>query len=144
MKRLLLAILSAILLPVLSSGQMLQQRSQTIVSAPAASALATASVPAADNVKHVADTICFAGGSTTAPSLTQLTVNLRDGATGTGTVLASWTVIVVAAVGQNVAPFCSPGLEIAGSNATAMTLEFSASLANEFESVTLMYHNTAN
>jgi hypothetical protein len=144
MKRLLLAVLSAVLLPALSAGQMLQQRSQTVVSAPAASALATASVPAADNVKHVADTICFAGGSTTAPALTALTVNLRDGATTAGTVLATWTVIIPNATGQNVAPFCSPELEIAGSNATAMTLEFSSLLTNELESVTLMYHNTAN
>ena len=141
MKRLLLAFL---FLSLGAFGQVIQQRSLTVVSTPAASSQATASVLAADNVRHVADTVCFSGGSTTAPALTQLTVNLRDGASGAGTVLASWTVIIPATTGQNVAPFCSPELEVAGSNATAMTLEFSALLTNEFESVTLMYHNTAN
>jgi hypothetical protein len=116
-------------------------RVQSLISTPAVSTKATVSVPAADNVRHVADGVCFSGGSTTAPALTLLTVNLIDGASG-GTAINSWTVVVPAAVGQNVAPFCVMGLEQAGTNATAMTLEFSALLTNLFESVTLLYHNT--
>lgn len=112
---------------------------------PAAGSQATASAAAIANFKHVADCVAFAGGSTTAPALTALSVNLRDGATGAGTVLWSQQVVVSAATGQNVAPFAVCGLNLPGTANTAMTLEFSASLANLSESVALTYYdvNTA-
>lgn len=113
----------------------------SVVSTPAVSTQASASLAAEAGVRHVATVACFSGGSTTAPAATQLTVNLRDGASGTGTVLASWTVVALAATGQNVAPYCTPPLYVAGSTNTAMTLEYSALLTNLFENVTLTGFN---
>lgn len=107
---------------------------------PAVSTQATASVGAQDNIRHVADQVCFSAGSTTAPALTQLSVNIRDGATGAGTVLASFVVVISASTGQNTPPVCFP-LSVQGTNNTAMTAEWSASLTNLFETVTLYYHN---
>jgi len=110
----------------------------TVVSNPAVSTQATASKAAGGaGVRHVADCVTFSGGSTTAPALTQLMVNLRDGATGAGSVLWNSTTIVTAAVGQNVLPFTACGLGLIGSANTAMTLEFSALLTNLFENVVL-------
>jgi len=117
----------------------------TVTSAPTVGSQATASVAAKDNTRHVADVICFAGGAVAAPAATALAVNLRDGASGAGTVLFTLTVAVPAGAGYNVPAFCANlpnGIE--GSNNTAMTLEWSASLANESESVTLLFHDTAN
>jgi hypothetical protein len=87
----------------------------------------------ATGVQHVCDCVSFTGGATSAPSLTQLSVNLLDG----NTVVASCLVFPGAAVGQNVKspPIC--GLNIMGSTATAMTLQWSAGLANEYEAVTM-------
>lgn len=124
-------------------GQNAAPTSIPVDSAPAVSTQATASVRAQDNIRHIADRVCFSGGATTAPSLTQLTVVLRDGATGAGTVLATFVIVVPASTGQNVAPFCAD-MGIQGSNNTAMTAEWSALLTNEFETVTLYYHNRTN
>lgn len=107
------------------------------VSTPAVSTLASASIAAEASVRHVADCIGFSAGSTTAPVLTQLNVRLRDGATGAGTIIKSWTVIIPAATGQNVLPYSECGLGLVGTTNTAMTLEFSSLLANLFEDVTL-------
>lgn len=113
----------------------------TVVSAPAVSTQASASIAAEAGVRHVADKVCFSAGSTTAPALTNLTVNLRDGATGAGTVIASFDVVITAAAIQNVAPYCTPPLNLPGTTNTAMTLEFSALLTNLFESVTITGFN---
>jgi hypothetical protein len=76
-------------------------------------------------------------GGPVAPAAQTLTFNLRDGATGAGAVLASWTIGVEAVAGKSV-PINLSGLEIAGSYATAMTLEGSAAPgANTLESVVL-------
>ncbi len=120
-------------------GAALVERSSrwSVVSAPAVSNQATASIAAEGSVRHVADCVTFSGGSTTAPALTNLTVNLRDGATGAGTVIASWQVTVSNATGQNVAPFSACGLNLVGTTNTAMTAEYSALLTNLVESITL-------
>lgn len=110
-------------------------------SAPAAGSLATASIAADDGHRHVLFKACFSAGATTAPVLTQLAVNLRDGATTAGTVKASFVVIIPAATGQSVAPFCTGDLHIKGTVGTAMTAEWSSSLANLFEQVTLYYYD---
>jgi hypothetical protein len=107
---------------------------------PAVSNQATASAAAVAGVRHVADCVSFSAGSTTAPALTALTVNLRDGATGAGTVIWSQQVIIPAATGQNVVPFSLCGLNLRGTANTAMTLEFSALLTNLIESVSLTYY----
>lgn len=136
-------LLSFLLISVLCFGQStFQGNSLTVDSAPAASSQASASIAADQYSRHVADMICFSGGATTAPTLTQLTVVLRDGASGAGTVLATFQVIVPASTGENVPPFCARFQNgIQGSAKTAMTAEWSASLSNEFEQVTLYYHN---
>ena len=107
-------------------------------SSPAAGAQATANHAAGGaGTFNIVDCVGWAAGSTTAPVLTSLQVNLRDGASGAGTVLQSWEVVISASTGQNVAPFQFCGLNIRGSSNTAMTIEFSASLANLIESVNM-------
>lgn len=118
------------------SANRLQARSN-----PAAGSQATVSAAAVANVVHVADCVAFSAGSVLAPVLTALTVTLRDGATGAGTVLWSQQVVIPASTGQNVAPFAVCGLNLPGTANTAMTLEFSGSLANLIESVGLTYYN---
>lgn len=113
-----------------------------LVSNPAAGSQATASQAAAGaGIKNVATGICFSAGATTAPVLTALTINLRDGATGAGTIKTTFEVIIPATTGQSVIPFCTP-INIVGSANTAMTLEFSAGLANLIESVSLQGYTT--
>lgn len=112
----------------------------TQLSQPAAGTQATTSKAAGSaTVRHVADCVSFSGATTAAVAAnTQLSVNLRDGATGAGTVIWTQTVaITTTLVGQSVAPFSICGLNLIGSLATAMTLEYSALLANLFESVAL-------
>ena len=107
------------------------------VSNPAVSTQASASRAAgAAGVRHVADCISVTAGASTAPTATSLVINLRDGASGAGTVL--WSVDVnAAATAANHGAYNFCGLNLIGSAATAMTLEFAALLTNEFESVTL-------
>lgn len=112
-----------------------------VIHNPAASSQATASIAAEASVRHVADCISFSAGSTTAPALTALTVNLRDGATGAGTIIWTHEVIASASTGQNIAPHSLCGLNLTGTTNTAMTLEFSASLANLIEAVSVSGYN---
>jgi hypothetical protein len=107
------------------------------LSAPAAGSQGTTSKAAgAAGVRHVADCVSYSAGAIAAPAATALTINVRDGASGGGTVIWSKTVTIPATAAphydQN---FC--GLNLIGTAATAMTLEFSAALASESESVTL-------
>jgi hypothetical protein len=102
----------------------------SVISNPAAGSQATASIAAEASVRHVVDCIAFSAASTTAPVLTALTVNVRDGATGAGTIIWTNQVVIPAGTGQNVAPMNFCGLNLVGTTNTAMTLEFSASLAN--------------
>lgn len=108
---------------------------------PAAGSQATISIAAEAAVRHVADCISFSAAATTNPSATALTINLRDGATGAGTIIQSWQVVVTAATGTLVQPFGLCGLNTPGTTNTAMTLEFSASLANLIQSVSLTGYN---
>lgn len=108
-------------------------------SAPAAGVQASASIAAgAAGVRHVATGVSIVvSGGPAAPAAQTLTFNLRDGATGAGTIKATWTVGVEATAGKtvvvNVPPFSIPGTP-----ATAMTLEGSAAPgANTLESVVL-------
>ncbi len=113
----------------------------TVIHNPAASSQATASIANEATVRHVADCVSFSAGSTTAPALTALTVNLRDGATGAGTIIWTAEVLAANATGENVPPFSICGLNLAGTTNTAMTLEFSALLTNLVESVSLSGFN---
>jgi hypothetical protein len=109
----------------------------SVVSAPAVSTQASASQAAgAAGVRHVADCISISAGAATAPTAAILTINLRDGATGAGSILWS-TQITAAATAANHGNVSFCGINRIGTPATAMTLEFSALLTNENESVTL-------
>jgi len=112
-----------------------------VISNPAAGSQATASIAAEASVRHVVDCIAFSAAATTAPALTALTVNVRDGATGAGTIIWTYQVAIAAATGQSVAPHSICGLNLTGTTNTAMTLEFSAALANLIESVSISGFN---
>lgn len=118
--------------------------SWSVPSTPAAGAQASATRAAGGaGVRHVATMAIVTFSATTAlAAISTLTVNLRDGATGAGAVLAAlqWTLpaAVVAAV-----CFPIPLPEIVGSAATAMTLESAAAIGNLMVSVTLCGYDAA-
>jgi hypothetical protein len=113
----------------------------SVVHQPAAGTQAVASIAAEGSVRHVIDCIGFSASSTTAPSLTALTVVLRDGATGAGTIIWSHTIAISNATGQNVPPFSTCGLNLVGTTNTAATLEWSAGLANLVQSANVSGFN---
>lgn len=89
--------------------------------------------------RHVGTSVSATLVATTAVA-GQATLNLRDGATGAGTVLASWVLAVQAAIGSCIV-FSIDSLEIIGSPNTAMTLEFGGIAgAGTIESVALTGH----
>jgi hypothetical protein len=104
---------------------------------PAAGTQASASRAAGGpSVRHVADCVTASATASTAPAATNLGLNLRDGASGAGTII--WlTQIAAAATAATHAIVTICGLNLIGTANTAMTLEFSAGLTNEFEAVTL-------
>ncbi len=107
----------------------------SVTNTPGLAAQATASQAAgAVGVRHVATTVtaCLAAG---AAAQTPVVVNLRDGATGAGTVLRSWA--ISAPVNDSHCVDLS-GLAMIGTAATAMTIEFAAAgVAGSQETVTL-------
>lgn len=111
----------------------------TVTHLPAANAQATATKAAGGGtVRHVATSITASFvANTTAPAASIVTVALRDGTTGAGTVL--WqSRMVVQAVAGDWHTIALSDLNIVGSANTAMTLEFDAAGgANTVESVTL-------
>ena len=118
-----------------------------VSSAPAVNTVATTTQAASpapaggQGTRHVCTSITaiFAAG-TAAPTAAVGTVNLRDGASGAGTILASFSIGVEATAGRTTLLELT-GLEIIGSPNTAMTLEFTAAGGlNTFESVTLTGH----
>lgn len=116
------------------------------VHTPAANTQATKSHTAgAAGVRHVCTyltaTLC---AGTTAPSAAQVKCRLRDGATGAGTILWDATMTIQATAGV-MNTITLGGLNIVGTAATAMTLEFDgAAGANTFESVSFGGYSTPN
>jgi len=114
-------------------------------SSPATSSQGSASIAAEANVRHVADGVCFSAAAAGAIAATSITVTIRDGASGAGTVLRTFqTAIPVAAASgqQEVAPFCTPaGMGLVGTTNTAMTAEFSAGVTNLNESISITGYN---
>lgn len=108
--------------------------------APAANTTATISRAAVAGQRHVCkglDVSINAVAAIAAP----LVVNLRDGATGAGTIL--WTERLMAPAGTTVR-IARDGLNIVGSENTAMTLEFTAAPgATNFENVNLNGYTAA-
>lgn len=118
----------------------------TATHAPAANTQATASRAAGGaGVKNVcaAILVTLAAGAT-APSAVNVTVNLRDGASGAGSVLWGASLSLPAVAGQNAPVIALSGLWIEGSANTAMTLEFgTAGGANTIESVAMQGTTTS-
>ena len=127
--------------PAPTVSQALPTNPFNLVSNPAAGTKATVTQAAAGaGIRNVATQVCFSAGATTAPVLTALTVNLIDGASG-GAAKVTFQVVIPAATGQSVLPFCTP-VNLVGTANTAMTLEFSAGLSNLIESVSLQGYTT--
>lgn len=117
----------------------------SVTHSPAANTQATATKAAgAAGTRHVCTGIsAVITAGATAPTAATVTLNLRDGASGTGTVLQSWTLGIEATAGRTTVLSVS-GLHIVGSDATAMTLEFAAAGgANTLESVNLTGHDAS-
>lgn len=98
-----------------------------VTHAPAASNQASASKAAGvGGVRHVCTSVSF-NLTQTSTGGTPFTgvVNLRDGATGAGSVLATWSIAVPTAACSN-SNFSLSSLNIIGTADTAMTLEFTA------------------
>ena len=115
-----------------------------VTNAPAVNTQATASVAAgAAGVRHVCTSIsfCLSQDATGGTPFTGI-VNLRDGATGAGTILGTWTIAVQTAA-CSFSGFSLGGLNIFGTAATAMTLEFTSTApgAHTLESCTFTYHD---
>jgi len=112
----------------------------SVTSSPAANTQATATKAAGGaGVRHVANSVTasFAAGATAGAAIQ---VNLRDGASGAGTIL--WSALLTAPIGDSRSVTLS-GLNLVGSAATAMTLEFTAAGgATTLESVTLTGYDT--
>src|SRR5215472_15184630 len=110
----------------------------TSSSNPAGGSQATATHAAVSGKAHVCQTIhaTLADGTGTAAASANSIV-LRDGASGSGTVLWASQLSVPATVGQAAAPVEISGLAIQGTVGNAMTLEFTTAgaSANVFETV---------
>lgn len=98
----------------------------SVVSAPAVSTVASAVKAAgAAGVRHVCKSVTFGFSSQAAITAGAITINLRDGASGAGSVLKTWQ------FGLSTGPIVPFAISVTGLNevgtaATAMTLEFSA------------------
>lgn len=109
----------------------------SITHAPLVSIQATISRGAGGaGVRHVCKAITFGLSAGVAIAAATVTVNLRDGATNAGTILKTWQFALPAATVFPIHVELS-GLNIPGSAATAMTLEFGALLANLLQYVSL-------
>jgi hypothetical protein len=142
MRRLFLAALAAaVLLCPQAWAQALNIPNWAVNSTPAVSTQATASRAAlTGNGRHVA-TNC-SGSISTIAAQTNITLALRDGATGAGTVL--WSETIICAI--NSPCVLSSGLiHATGSAATAMTCEWSgAPVATNFAVASLTGYDTHN
>lgn len=105
-----------------------------VFSTPAVSTQATASLPAPGTAQKW---MCTSISATLAALVAQtiITLNLRNGASGAGTII--WSKQVVAPIG-GIWEVNLPDLNIPGAYGAAMTLEFSgAPVATNFESVAM-------
>ena len=125
---------------VLGAQQVTVLSTWSVLNTQAGAVQATASKTAgAGTIRHVATGITACLADTTAVT-TPLTANLRDGATGAGTIIRSWLFTLVAgtALCQNIT-----GLNMVGSANTAMTIEFAAAgSATSAATVTLTGYST--
>lgn len=119
----------------------------SVTSTAAAGAASASKAAGAAGVAHVADR-CFIGLSTGATVSASLVVNLRDGLTGAGTVLNSWTVsagLVTALSGVNSVNIDTGNgslmgqYGLTGTAATGMCLEFAAAGPANSNTVCTLY-----
>jgi len=115
-----------------------------VTHAPAANTVATITKAAgAAGTRHVCTGVSVSIASDGAATPAAMTLNLRDGATGAGTILASWTLSLTATSGD-CKVFGATGLNLVGTAATAMTLEFAAAPgANAYQAVNLFGYDAA-
>lgn len=112
----------------------------TVASNSGAGSLGSASKAAgAAGVRHVVDCISFSASvAGSAPTATTLRFDIRDGASGAGTVIWSFAIEIPATTTfQSVIPHSVCGLNFIGSAATAMTAEYSTSIANVSEAANI-------
>lgn len=136
MRKLLLAIAVSVL-PALAAAQTVTQ-AWSVYHAPAAATQATIAKAAAAGRRHVATsiTVCL---SSVAAQAAPVVFNLRDGASGAGTI--KWTAAIIAPATQG--QCVSASVNIVGSPNTAMTLESAAAPAtSNFAAVTLNGYTT--
>lgn len=130
---------AAQLAATVQSGQVVVQPGQwSILSIPAANTIASATKAAgAAGVRHVAQAFTATLLNDTAVASVGRDIYIRDGATGVGTVIWCASLSVQAAAGAS-GWMTQSGLNIVGSPATAMNIEFSlAAGANTFERCSL-------
>jgi hypothetical protein len=114
-----------------------KQPNWTSVHKPAAATQATITKAAQAGVAHVCDSIT-ATIACDATAQTPIDIVLRDGASGSGTIIWAMT---VSAPANDVGGVALTGLEIPGTPGNAMTLEFSAAgVALSKQAVTLVGH----
>jgi hypothetical protein len=110
---------------------------KSVVASPAAATIASASTGAAATIRHIA-TSCSLYVSTVATQ-SDIVVNLRDGASGAGTVLWSCRITCTA---SSACQCASPQLSLLGTANTAMTCETAtAPAASNIATTTLTYHD---
>jgi hypothetical protein len=105
-----------------------------------ASAASASKASGGGTVRHVATgyTVCY---TDTVLATTALQVNLRDGATGAGTIIRSWLMAIPVAGDSKCIDLS--GINMSGSASTAMTLEFAAAgSATSSKTVTLTGYST--
>jgi hypothetical protein len=138
MKKLLLVLLVLLVaaLPALAEAQTPHTR-WSIQHQPAAAAAATITRSAVTAMRHVATSVTVCVNAVAAQGT--LIFNLRDGATGAGTIL--WSVRLMAPIGYG--SCVSLPIDIPGSAGAAMTLESaSAPAASNFATVALTGYDT--
>lgn len=137
---------AAVLSAFSSVGALLTTRpgDWAITHTPAAATQATISRAAgAAGVRHICTGISATLIGLAASAEATILVNLRDGATGAGTILASWRLLVTGTTGSETG-IALTGLNIPGSAATAMTLEFAAAGgADTFQTVALQGYDAS-
>lgn len=133
-------ILALVLFALPAAAQVSNQGWWSVTNTPVAATAASASkTGAGGTVKHVATsaTVCISAVAAQA----DIVFNLRDGATGAGTIL--WTVRLGMPTAGQTQCVTSPPLNLVGTANTAMTLESAAApAATNFATVSLSGYDT--
>jgi len=107
-------------------------------STPGVGVQAIVTIAAVPGVRHVCTGLTFSAAATTAPAISAFGAALLDGVT----TKLGWEVGFNAVTGQLISPVVLTGLNIPGTPNTAMIMEFSAAIANVFQSVSITGYDT--